>query len=292
MVAQMGYEARITRDRPGCILFLIDNSASMRDTFEHDTSRVAFLTDALNRTLTELAAACRRTDGTRHYFDVGVITYGDGKVQPALGGSLAGRPLVSITDLAASPLRVERRRRKEPDGAGGIIEVEVPFPIFFETTPNGMTPMCEGFRYAARIVADWCESRPASFPPIVMHISDGDATDGEPSDVEATARKLTEQQTRDGYALLINLHIAGGARPICFPSSSESLPIHPYARALFQASPMLPPPLLARCFKRGMQVQPGSRGYIYNGAMEDVVTVFDIGTASAMERTGAITAER
>nr|WP_294529765.1 vWA domain-containing protein [uncultured Rhodopila sp.] len=286
------YSADITRAKPGCILFLLDMSSSMTDPFEHGMTRAGFLADALNRTLTELAAACKRTDGVRHYFDIGLLTYSGNAAQAGLAGKLAGRTLVSIADLAANPVRVERRIRKEPDGAGGIIEVEVPFPVFFEPQPTGATPMCSALRKATRVVAEWCETHAASFPPIVMHITDGEATDGQPGEVEAAARTLTNLRTSDGYALLINLHIAGGGAPVRFPMQESAVPQNPSALALFRSSSTLPPPLLERCFRRGLHVQAGSRAYIHNGAMEDVVAVFDIGTKAAAERTALTPAER
>lgn len=296
------YEANITRDRPGCILFLLDTSASMGDPFQHGMSRAAFLTDALNRTLTELAAACKRVPDVRHYFDVGVLAYGGITVRPALAGSLADRPLVPISDLAANPKRVERRLRKEPDGAGGIIEAEVPFPIYFEAVPDGGTPMCSGLRQAASVIGGWCRDHAGSFPPIVIHITDGEATDGGPDDVEAAARGVTDQRTTDGYALLLNLHVSGAGTAIAFPTTEQALTGDPalagrrdalrHALALYRASSTLPPPLLARCFKRGMPVQPGSRGYVYNGGMEHVIAMFDIGTKAAAERTAVTSVDR
>ncbi len=289
---QTSYQANISRDRPGCILFLLDMSASMLDEFEHGVSRASFLADALNRTLTELAASCRRADGVRPYFDIGVTTYNGARIRPGLAGALAERNLVSIVDLAANPIEVAKRRRKEPDGAGGVIEVDVPFPVFFRAEPDGATPMCAALLRAAAIAEEWCRSHAASFPPIVMHITDGEATDGDPAQVEKAARTLTEQRTDDGRVLLLNLHIAGREPPIRFPMDEAALPRHAYAQALFRSSSALPPPLLARCFQRGMHVQPGCRGYIYNGTMEDVVSMFDIGTKAAAERTALTPADR
>ncbi len=278
-----GYQARISRAAPGCIIFLLDVSASMDDAFEHGMRRIDFLTDAVNRTLLEVAAGCKFQDGTRHYFDIGVLSYSGAPLKSALSGSLASRTLVPITDMEAHPLRVEQRKRKEPDGAGGLVEVSVPFVVWLEPKTEGGTSMCGALERAGQIVSTWCESHAASFPPIVLHITDGEATDGVPDQVVAAARRITDQRTRDGYAILMNLHVAGGAAPVRFPHSAEQLPPHPFARALFNASTTLPPPLLARGFQSGLPVQAGSRGYVYNGGMEEVLAFLDIGTQAAMQ---------
>ena len=61
---------------------------------------------------------CAKSEGIRDYFHVGVIGYG-GKVATALGGALAGQTLVPVSAIANNPLRVEQRKRKVDDGAGG-----------------------------------------------------------------------------------------------------------------------------------------------------------------------------
>ena len=47
----------------------------------------------------------------RDYFHVGVIGYG-AHVGPAFGGSLAGRDLFPVGEIATSPARVDARTKK------------------------------------------------------------------------------------------------------------------------------------------------------------------------------------
>src|SRR5262249_40309285 len=116
----MPYAAEISRSNPTCFLFLVDQSSSMLEPFgaQPDKKKADGVADAINRLLQNLAIKCAKSEGIRDFFHVGVLGYG-AKVGPALGGCLASQPLVPISTLAASPLRVEKRTRKVDDGAGG-----------------------------------------------------------------------------------------------------------------------------------------------------------------------------
>src|SRR5689334_17366999 len=114
----MLYTAEISRTKPTCFLFLVDQSSSMLEPFgrQPEKQKAEGVADALNRLLQNLALKCAKSEGIRDYFYVGVFAYG-GRVTSALGGALAGQPVVPISALANNPLRVEQRLRKVDDGA-------------------------------------------------------------------------------------------------------------------------------------------------------------------------------
>src|SRR5262249_38290683 len=150
------------------------------------------------------------------YFDVGVIGYSGDQSRSAFGGQLAGRELVAISELANNPLRIEDRSKKVDDGTGGVTDQKVKFPVWFDPSCANGTPMCSAFRKASEIVQGWASEHEKSFPPIVINITDGESTDGDPIP-EASA--LTSLGTDDGPVLLFNAHLssASGA-PIELPS--------------------------------------------------------------------------
>jgi hypothetical protein len=287
-----GYSASISRTSPALLVFLLDCSASMEDEFEHGMRRIDFLASVINRTVREIAEACRRQDGVRHYFDVALISYHDGAIKPGFGGMLNGREVVSIAELSNRPIRVESRMRKQPNAVGELIEIPYKFPVYFDPVCGGGTPMCEALRHMARLVASWCETHASSFPPIVMHVTDGEATDGDAQTIQAAAALVTQQRTQDGHALLLNLHIASGGTTVRYPSQASQLPNNSFAAALFDSSSALPPPLLARGFQQKLELRAGSRGYVYNGGMEDVLAFLDLGTKSAVELTKLPSSDR
>ncbi len=134
----MAYSAEISRTNPSCFIFVIDQSGSMSDAFgagEANQRKADGVADAINRLLQNLVIKCAKEEGIRDYFHVGVIGYG-AQVGPAFSGALAGRDLVPISEVGNCPARVEQRTKKTPDGAGGLVEQQVRFPIWFEPVAN------------------------------------------------------------------------------------------------------------------------------------------------------------
>jgi len=271
------YVAEISRTNPSCFIFLIDQSASMVDPIggEVKARKADVVADALNRLLTELAIRCAKEEGVRDYFHVAVLGYGGRSVQSAFGGVLQGGSLVPISQVADHPLRVDQRTKLRPDGAGGVIELKVDFPVWVEPAANGATPMCQALTQARDLALSWIADHPRGFPPIVLNLTDGEANDGDPL---ACARELTQLQTGDGAVLLFNLHISdAGGSPITFPADSSSLP-DAYARSLFDMSSELPPHMREYAASNHYDVSEGSRGFVYNSDIVSLVQFLDIGT--------------
>ena len=273
----MPYSAEISRANPGCILFLIDQSASMEEPLEQGT-KAGEVADILNRTLRELIVRCGREEGVRDYFEVGVIRYNGAGATDALEGRLGPSTLNPISHLEAHPIRVENRARKVPDGAGGLVEVQTTFPVWFEPMSDGGTPMHEGLTLAGRTLLDWCDAHPSSFPPVVIHLTDGMPTDGTPEQVERVGEHLRQISTEDGEALLMNIHVSGvAARPALFPDSDADL-ADDYARMLFRMASVLPETMRKEATSRGYDVNEASRAFMFNTRTEDIVHFFEIGT--------------
>lgn len=273
----MAYEAEISRSNPSCLLFLIDQSGSMDDPFgagEGPRKKAEGLADAINRLLQNLVIKCAKSEGIRDYYDVGVLGYG-AQVGPAFGGPLAGQELVPISRIADSPARVEERTKKVDDGAGGLVDQTVKFPVWFDPTARNGTPMCAALERASGIVEAWMTDHPSSFPPIVMNVTDGESTDGDP---EAAASKLRGLSNQDGNVLLFNAHLsAQRAAPIEFPSSASGLPDH-FAELLFRMSSVLPEHMRDVARQEGYKVGDGARGFVFNADMVSVIRFLDIGT--------------
>ena len=274
----MPYSAEISRTNPSCICFILDQSGSMADEIAGSTRRKSdFLADAVNRILENLSVRCMKGEEIRDYFDIIALGYGS-SVGPTFVGPLAGRDVVSISELANSPARVEPRAKKVDDGAGGLVEQQIKIPVWIDPLASGGTPMCGAFSTALQLTTRWSQAHPKSFPPIVIHFTDGESTDGDPSEL---ARELTNVSTNDGGALLFNAHIsAHGGTPVAFPGSVDGLPDQ-FATMLFAASSNLPPGMAREASNLGFTISESSRGFVYNAQAEHIVGLLEIGTRPA-----------
>lgn len=270
----MSYEAEVSRNNPSAFLFLVDMSGSMTDPYGHGKRKADGVADAINKLLTNLSIKCTKSEGVRDYYDVGVISYGK-IVEPALVGELSGQSLARISAVANNPARIEERTKKEEDGAGGIAEIKVKFPVWFDAKAAGSTPMCEALKLAHTTLEPWVAQHPYSFPPMVINITDGESTDGDPSADAASLRALS---TQDGHALLLNCHISGTAgESILFADSEEGLPDQ-FAKLLFSMSSVLPPAIRESAQREGFRVTENSRGFAFNADLVELIRFLDIGT--------------
>jgi hypothetical protein len=223
---------------------------------------------------TRSTGCCAKAEGVRDYYHVGVIGYGD-HVRPAFGGQLAGMDLLPISTVASTPSRIEERTKKVDDGAGGLVEQRVKFPVWFDPLAHGGTPMCAALTRATGIIDGWLAQHPDCFPPIVVNITDGEATDGDPSGPADALRRLSSS---DGGVLLFNLHLSSQtASPIEFPPDDERLP-DDHARALFSMSSQLPDYMRTVAEQEGYAVGATARGFVFNADIVAVIRFLDIGT--------------
>ena len=273
----MPYAAEISRLNPSCFLFVIDQSGSMEDPFagaDKLRSKARELADVINRLLQTLVTRSAKGEDVRDYFDVALIGYGQ-TLGSVLQGPLAGRDFVRISEIAVNPVRLEQRMKKVSDGAGGLVEQSFQFPVWLDPVHNGATPMCAALGQAKSALERWVATHAASYPPTVIHITDGESTDGDPSAVAAEVRALS---TQDGPVLLFNLHLSSAAvTPLTFPASVAEVPDQ-FARSLFDMSSPLPDPIRKEAAAEGYSVADGSRGFAFNADLVEAVRFIDIGT--------------
>jgi hypothetical protein len=292
----MPYTAEISRQNPSCFLFLIDQSTSMQDvldptnvqaleqpqtvdgrTYTHSAvgrTKAQGVADAINKLLSTLIIKSAKEEGIRPYFDIGVIGYG-AQVGHVFAGPLAGREMVPISDVGNNPARVEERKKKVDDGAGGIVEQIVRFPVWFDPVANGGTPMCRALELARHTLEGWLAKHPNSYPPIIVNITDGEANDGDP---EPAAEALRLLSTNDGNVLLYNVHISSAeGEPIEFPDAEERLP-DKFAQLLFRMSSRVPSFTRSEAQREGFRVSEETRGFVFKSDMVSLIRFLDIGT--------------
>ncbi len=274
----MSNTAEISRDNPSCFLFLIDQSGSMEDEISigSEVQQLANgVADSINMWLQELSIKCAKSEGVRDYYHVGVLGYGN-DIASGFNGPLAGRDLIPISEIADNPARLDERSKKVPDGAGGIVEQSVRIPVWFEPVAEGGTPMCRAAGEAKRILEGWIDEHPDSFPPTVIHITDGESTDGNPT---SRLQGLTDLSTSDGSVMLFNIHLSAkkNAEPVSFSDSPDDLP-DAYSKMLFETASPLTPTMRALAKEHGFETSEDSHCFVLNGDLVLLVQAIDIGT--------------
>lgn len=277
------YTSQITRNNPTAFLFLIDQSGSMSDKMPTGTTKAQYVADVLNRALASLIIRCQKSDGVRDYFYIGVLCYNGSGVFNGFSGELGTSVMQKMSDIEKNPLRIDSRIQKTLDGIGGYIEQPKDFAVWFEPTADGGTPMRTALARAAEEITQWCND-PAhidSFPPTILHITDGESTDGDPEEIAALLKQLS---TSDGPILMFNLHVSTGkSEPISYPADESALP-DTYSKMLFRMSSTLPQQLVDYARGKVESINSESRGFVFNADAISVVDFFDIGTKANQQR--------
>jgi len=281
-MSRMPYSQEISRQNKACFLFLLDQSFSMEEPLGNSSNRKCDeLVTAINGWLQNMAIRASGDEGIKDWMDVGV--FGDRSAQPiiesALRGALAGRTLVSIADIGNNPARIDNRMQFVPDEeTGEMIQVPCEVPVWVDPVAEGGTPMCHMLYKTHEILSQWIAQHPRSFPPIVVHISDGESQDGDPIPYAEAVKKLV---TEDGNVLLFNCHLSmTAADPFMFPASDQGLPDE-LARVLFHMSSPLPDPFVRHATAEGFPLQAGARGMAFNADMVCLIQFLNMGTQAA-----------
>ena len=219
------YTQTFSRPTPGCIVFLIDRSDSMKSPWAGSGMTLAQgAARAINKILLELCIRSIKEQGgaLRNYFYVGCYGYGycpstggEG-VESVLPGALAPRGIVPLPELADQPAG-------RPRGAvgGRRSPASSRIPIWVEPHHGYRTPMCAGVRLGRepriRVGTQTSPTRsrrssstsPTAWSPTARI---------EGADLAAWASRLTTIKTSDGQALLLNIFLspstaAGGRLP-------------------------------------------------------------------------------
>ncbi len=283
----MSYAADISRNNPGCFLFLIDQSGSMGEALggQPELRKMDGAADAVNRILDAISQRCSQGMDVRDYFHIGILTYstderGEPDIRSTLPGTSPEKPFLAISDVVEAAT-VEEREVRESDGAGGVVDVTRKFPMWLRPEARWGTPMCSALSAASRALHDWIVDHPDSYPPMLICITDGAATDGNPVPL---AEEIMTMATSDGNVLTYNAHLSAmSAMAVQYPSDESDVPPDEYALQMFRMSSPFPDPVVELAGGMGLPVAARSRGYVFNADMVALVQFLDIGTRAASD---------
>lgn len=283
----MAYSQEISRQNKALFIFLLDQSFSMEDPLAGGERKIDQLALAMNAWLQNMVIACSKAEGFKDYLDIAIIGYGTDQesnpiIGPALLGPLAGREIVSINDIATNPARMETVTALIPDEeTGEMLPMEQQVPVWVDATTRGATPICSAILKACEMIDAWIPQHESSFPPIVINITDGESSEGDPIPY---ADALKQRGTKDGNVLFFNCCLsATPADPFLFRGNGELMPDE-FARQLFQMSSVLPESMINKARADGQDIEPNARGMAYNADMVALIKFLDMGTRAATLR--------
>jgi hypothetical protein len=139
------------------------------------------------------------------WFDVAVFGYhsrenGSAVVEPILGGSLAGREIVTVAELANNPSRIETSTATIPDEeTGELLSMPCQQPVWLEHCAVGYGPLGAALLRATLVVDNWITAHRNSPPPFVINLSTGAFAGADP---EPYAVKLMQRKTALGNVVV------------------------------------------------------------------------------------------
>jgi hypothetical protein len=288
------YSENFTRQKRGLLVFLLDQSGSMSEyvTMQGYKLTLSQMASSILNTLLvaviDNAAFDTSTGRRKNYCDIIVFGYGD-SVMPLLNE--AGNP-VPLPDLAEKYRGMQPVRKSIYDPIkGNYVTVDEEQPYWIEPVGNShWTEMASAISKAHQVVQDWLNAdtrRMASFPPIVINITDGRHYGTKGGNPVQEAMKLQQLRTDDGATLLFNCHITKTSKQtLSFPHDSAQIRnLHLSqdeqigAEQLFQMSSEIPATMAKRAEQvTGTPLIPGARGFIYNASGEDMIRFLSWGT--------------
>lgn len=259
----------VSRSQPGFWIVLVDRSAVIVEPFPAGRRNSELLQQksfamaaAVNRLLNTLIKRSTVGATVKRYAHVAVLGYSGKGVTNALPLPLDGRPYVELPELNEHPARIEIQTKTEVDERGNVVEIPIHLPVWVEPQAVGGAPMCAALDLAASLAQQWAEERPDSFPPIVLNVTSGASTDGDP---RSTAFRVQQVANRRGTAFLFNYHLLHWLdKTTLFPTTHDELPDSYFVRLLFDISSPLPPNAYKVLPEMPIPLRNHARGYVLN----------------------------
>lgn len=213
---------------PSYMIILLDQSAAM----SRQAGKVYLAETAamvINRFIHGFVRRWKKHSGSPPMWYVSVIGYGEG-IGPALIGNHQGQESVSVSDLATtSPLE----NRPGVEGRSTIIGI----PVWLKPKAGGLARFCAALMMAETQVKKFLTRFPTANAPVIVNISAGTISDGDPRSLVHSIRAL---RGADGPVRLFNCQIVPEDADVVSLPSAGTVLNDPLARMLFEISSPLP----------------------------------------------------
>lgn len=262
---------------PGLLIILLDQSGSMLSPFGASGSRTVVASTAVNRIIDTIIQKNFDGDSPKNRCFISVIGYNH-NVKEICSGYLK--------DLDSNPLRVENIKKRQLDGAGGIIEVPYQMPIWVDPiTQDGATNMKGALELAKELVEKWIQDKPENPAPVIINISDGTPYYDRKdviicmNETQQVAQSIMNMSTKDGNVLIFNARIGNEtAANVIFPNSTENMSEEQDV-FLYNISSVVPDSYKMAAKKTGLNIKDESHGCIINADEMQLIQLIDFGSS-------------
>lgn len=223
---------RISEVHPTAIVFVIDQSCSMARGTDLDNVEYDYISDlvaqSVNAQISSFLQKCISEDGTvSHLYDIAVLGYGN-DVSPAWNGALS-------YEAFHNPLELLSHVKDKGDQFRWV-----------DAKDSDTRGRCDlAFDFVYKLLADWTakEENRFSYPPTVIHISDGDVKRDYQESFLLNAERLKSLHTENGNVIVWNIgYLPVRSKEHVFLSGEElsALTRFPGGLVLYEASSYLP----------------------------------------------------
>ncbi len=278
------YLQEITHNHRTAFVIVLDRSKSMQEPIRFGQkiiSKAEALTHTANAIITELIDRCRRIDSLHNYYDIAVIGYGNDQIEMLLDE----QGFIAVDELERCKHKFIKSaiERQLPDSPCAMLKHSS--TEWITPKAEGNTPMYEAMLCVRDLVAEWCSlaQNRESFPPVVIHITDGEASDCDHKELIDICGEIKRQATADGNVLLLNIHISTNSHleAKVFPMLDEIVGAGHLASTLAECSSLMPEAFNdAICRLKGMTAVPPFIGMGYNASIIDLLSIINIGSRS------------
>jgi len=276
------------------MIILIDQSSSMSELFfsadGEDYSVAHTAKHITDKCLFEIMRTCVSGNEIRPYVDLAIIGYGT-SIRSATPKIPMDQLPFSVTELQNSYIA-----KNEIDDSN-VGDFSKPRYEWVEEMSSGTTSMLAALQKAKEITEKWIANHRNSFPPMILNITDGMATDdlvlldrfqhgtlGDMStlDLVTTVKEIQKLATTDGNVLLCNAHVSPDEMSqITYPTNTQNIE-NPLAELMFEMSSVIPSTLLETGKEMGLPIQSGSRLFLYNAEVTSLLNFLRFGTSAAL----------
>jgi hypothetical protein len=159
--------------------------------------------------------------------------------------------------------------------------------VWVDPVADGNTPMVAGIRQASAVYLNWAERPRIEHGVILVHVTDGRPTDGEPLAVLAET-KMFAQLVRlyGGTPLITNIHFDENtdSKPVLFPARPDGLGNREF---LFLASSLMPTIFQAKALELGFTLPEDGTPRLFasqnRGGLKDLPRLLTIGTTPILK---------